>query len=116
MTRLSYQSVKREAFKKNPKIKAAYDALQDEFALNRQLLKARKAAGLTQEQVAEKMHTQKTNISRLENITYSRPSLATLRKYAKAVGCALKITLVPLASKHGRHGKAGKNISHTIIK
>lgn len=42
MSRLSYQSVKREAFKKNPKIKAAYDALQNEFALNRQLLKARK--------------------------------------------------------------------------
>ena len=99
MNRLSHQHVKKEAFKKNPKIKAAYDALENKFALSRQLLKARKSAGLTQEQVAEKMHTKKTNISRLENITYSRPSLATLQKYAQAVGCALKITLVPLARK-----------------
>ncbi len=101
MTRLNHLSVKNEVFQKNPKVKEAYDALQNEFALNRQLLKARKAAGLTQEQLAEKMHTKKTNISRLENVTYSRPSLATLRKYAEAVGCTLKISLVPrVDSRH----------------
>ncbi len=102
MSRLSHQQVKKAAFKKYPQIKAAYEALEEEFALTRQLLKARKAAGLTQEQVAERMHTQKTNISRLENMSYSRPSLATLQKYAQAVGCALKITLVPLIRKSTR--------------
>jgi hypothetical protein len=49
MNRLSHQHVKKEAFKKNPKIKAAYDALESKFALSRQLLKAKKASGLTQE-------------------------------------------------------------------
>lgn len=45
----------------------------------------RTQAGLTQEQVAERMNTQKTNISRLERGN-SNLSCATLMKYANACG------------------------------
>jgi transcriptional regulator with XRE-family HTH domain len=60
-------------------------------------LAARKAAGLTQAQVAERMGTHTPVVSRLENalITESpSPSLKTLRKYAEALGKKLEIRLV----------------------
>jgi transcriptional regulator with XRE-family HTH domain len=43
----------------------------------------RTKAGLTQEEVASKMHPQKSNISRMERGN-SNPSWASLTKYAKA--------------------------------
>lgn len=60
-----------------------------------QLLEARSRAGLTQDVVAERMGTTKSAVSRLEAAGKHTPSLATLRRYAKAVGCELQVTLVP---------------------
>ena len=73
----------------------AYQALGSEYALVRELLKARVAAGLTQEAVAATMGTTKSAISRLESIDGPSPSVTTLERYAKAVGCAVEIRLVP---------------------
>ncbi|TWH63836.1 transcriptional regulator, XRE family [Azomonas agilis] len=72
----------------------AYDALTLEYQLVDQLLKARTRAGLTQDAVAERMGTTKSAISRLESAG-NAPSLATLKRYAQAVGCELHIELVP---------------------
>ena len=53
-------------------------------------------AGLTQEQVAEKMGTKATAITRLESANSRHsPKVETLRKYAEAVGCQLNIELIP---------------------
>ncbi len=73
----------------------AYDALAPEYAVVSQLLKARTRAGLTQDAVAERMGTTKSAVSRLEGSGKHAPSLATLRKYAQAVGCELQVRLVP---------------------
>lgn len=73
----------------------AYDALEDEYLLVRELLSARLRAGLTQEDVAESMRTTKSAVSRLEAPGKHSPSVATLEKYARAVGCDLEIRLVP---------------------
>lgn len=73
----------------------AYDALTLEYQLVDQLLKARTRAGLTQDAVAERMGTTKSAISRLESAGKHAPSLATLKRYAQAVGCELHIELVP---------------------
>jgi len=75
--------------------KRAYDALELEYQVVDQLLKARARAGLTQDAVAERMGTTKSAISRLEGSGRHAPSLTTLRRYAQAVGCDLKIKLVP---------------------
>lgn len=72
----------------------AYEALAPEYQLIDQLLKARRRAGLTQEDVAERMGTTKSAVSRLESAGKHAPSLATLRRYAEAVGCELEIRLV----------------------
>jgi len=74
---------------------AAYDALELEYRVADQLLKARAKAGLTQDAVAERMGTTKSAISRLEAAGKHTPSLATLQRYARAVGCDLQVKLVP---------------------
>lgn len=59
------------------------------------MLKARSRAGFTQDAVAERMGTTKSAISRLESAGKHAPSLATLKRYAMAVGCELQVRLVP---------------------
>ncbi len=73
----------------------AYDGLALEYQLANQMLKARSRAGLTQDAVAERMGTTKSAVSRLEAATKHAPSIATLRRYASAVGCELQVRLVP---------------------
>ncbi len=75
----------------------AYEGLEDEYELVRELLGARARAGLTQEQVAASMGTTKSAVSRLEGAGDHSPSVSTLKRYAKAVGCEVKIKLVPAA-------------------
>lgn len=77
----------------------AYEALEDEYALAHEMLAARARAGLTQEAVAGRMGTTKSAISRLESAGKHAPSVASLKKYAAAVGCTLKIELVPTSAK-----------------
>jgi transcriptional regulator with XRE-family HTH domain len=80
---------KRKGFRK------AYDDLEEEYRLTREMLAARSKFGLTQEAVAELMGTTKSAVSRLEAAGKHAPSLTTLKKYARAVGCRLEIKLVP---------------------
>ena len=92
----------------NPKVKAEFDALEEEFLLFDELLKARMEAGLTQAEVARRMGTKTPAVARLEagggNKKHS-PSILTLRKYARAVGCHLEIRLVQnLAKKQNTKG------------
>src|SRR3989338_9278833 len=81
---------------KNPAFKIAYDALEDEFSALDALLQARKQAGLTQAEVAERMGIAQSALARIESSLGSRkhsPSLATLRRYAEACGKNLTIQI-----------------------
>lgn len=73
----------------------AYESLSLEYRLLDQLLKARTRAGLTQDAVAARMGTTKSAISRLESAGKHTPSLETLKRYARAVGCELQVRLIP---------------------
>ncbi len=73
----------------------AYNALAFKYQRASQMLIARSRAGLTQDAVAERMGTTKSAISRLESAGKHAPSLATLKRYAEAVGCELQVKLVP---------------------
>lgn len=66
-----------------------------EFRLLRQLLEARQRAGLTQEDVAVRMGTTRSAISRLEGSRKHLPALSTLRRYADVLGCDVEVSLVP---------------------
>jgi DNA-binding XRE family transcriptional regulator len=77
----------------------AYGESAEEYELVRELLAARAKAGLTQEEVAESMGTTKSAVSRLEAVGKHSPSVSTLQKYARAVGCEVEIRLVPVSGR-----------------
>jgi len=80
----------------NPEVAQEYNRLSAAYDLRKQLIKIRKEAGLTQEEIAEILHTKKSNISRLENVNSKvSPKLSTIEAYAKAVGYKLEVTFVP---------------------
>ncbi|MEI7696267.1 MAG: helix-turn-helix transcriptional regulator [Chlorobium sp.] len=101
MDNLKYQPVPynheeelRESMK-DEEFRRAYEALEPKYALIRELLLARRQAGMTQSAIAEKIGTTKSAVSRLESSGKHSPSISSLRKYAEAVGCELEIKLIP---------------------
>jgi transcriptional regulator with XRE-family HTH domain len=91
-----HTELKKKALKRK-KVKTEYDALEPEFTLLRELLQARQKAGLSQAEIADKMGTKAPAVTRLESSLSSgkhSPSIATLKKYARALGCHLEIKLV----------------------
>jgi transcriptional regulator with XRE-family HTH domain len=94
-------------WKKDPAFKAEYDALEQEFSMFDELLKARVAAKLTQAEVAKRMGTKVPAISRMESSGGGKkhsPSIATLQKYAAAVGCRLVVKLKPSVRQRAKRG------------
>lgn len=81
----------------DPGYRAAYEALESEFSLVNSLIRARMRARLSQAQVAERMGTTESAVSRLES-GRSMPSTRTLERYAKATGHSLQIRLKPASS------------------
>lgn len=82
----------------DPEVMAEYERLnREEFAILDEILAARREAGLTQAQVAEKTGTKAPAVARLEASLASgkhSPSIETLRKYAHALGKRLEVHLV----------------------
>ncbi|MBC8192645.1 MAG: helix-turn-helix transcriptional regulator [FCB group bacterium] len=80
----------------NPEVEKEYMDLAPAYALRKQLIEIRKNAGLTQEELAEILHTKKSNISRLENVNSKiSPTLSTIEEYAKAAGYKLQLQFIP---------------------
>jgi transcriptional regulator with XRE-family HTH domain len=79
---------------KEPGFKEGYDALAEEFELASLLIEARTHSHLTQAELAQKMGTSQSSIARLES-GKAKPTLATLKRLAKATGMRLKISLEP---------------------
>jgi len=78
-----------------PDVKKAYDELADEFDFLDEILKARTDSGLTQAEVAERVGTTQSAIARLESGSSKHsPSIATLQRYARALGYRLEVRLV----------------------
>lgn len=87
---------------KRPGYAEAFEALADEFEALATLVRARQQAELTQSDVAARMGVAQSAVGRLESSAGRRkhaPSLSTLRRYADAVGCELRLSLVPKAPK-----------------
>lgn len=75
---------------KNAKFKEAYDALEPEYRLARELIDARLSKKLTQEQVAQKAGVSRTVIARLESGT-TNPTLDTINRVAHVLGKEVKL-------------------------
>ncbi len=64
-----------------PEFKKEYEALDANYEIVRQIIKARNEQNLTQQQLAEKIGIRQSNISRLESGNYN-PSIELLKKVA----------------------------------
>lgn len=81
-----------------PGVRDEYDNLAEEFELLDQILKARAAAGLTQAELAERIGTTQSAVARMEtalaNGKKHSPTIATLRRYAAALGYRVQVRFV----------------------
>ncbi|MFT0532182.1 helix-turn-helix domain-containing protein [Castellaniella hirudinis] len=94
---LTHEQLKAQMLNK-PAVRAEYERIErNEMPMLDLILKARSEAGLTQAQVAERMGTKAPAVARLENSLITgkhSPSVATLQKYAAALGKKLEVRLV----------------------
>lgn len=79
----------------DPAVRTEHERIErEEMPMLDTILKARAEAGLTQAQVAERMGTKAPAVARLENALVTgkhSPSIATLQKYAAALGKKLEV-------------------------
>jgi len=83
--------------KESAEYRAAYEDLEGEFELVSALIEARTRANLSQAEVASRMGTTESAVSRLESGRV-KPSTRTLERYAHATGHRLSIRLEPTRS------------------
>ena len=85
----------KQRFMEDPEFREEYARVDDEFKLIEALVRARTAAKLTQTELAERLGTTQSAVTRLEGGGVS-PSFTTLRRYAEATGTRLTVDLVPV--------------------
>jgi len=78
----------------DPEVKAEYDRLGPIFAVVGEMIEARRAAGLTQTDIATRMGTSQSVVARLENARHM-PTFDMIARYAAAIGRRLDVHLVP---------------------
>jgi len=88
---IPYEKFKAQALA-NPEVRAEYEALAPEFEISAELLQARLRAGLSQTELASRMHTSQSTIARLES-GQTLPSTKTLLRYARATGSKIQVRL-----------------------
>ncbi len=78
-----------------PDVRLEYARLEDEFSFLDDILKARAEAGLSQAEVAARIGTTQSAVARLESAGGGHsPTIATLQRYASALGYRVQVRLV----------------------
>lgn len=75
----------------DPEVKRYYDELESEYALISSVIEKRLAKKLSQQDLARKVGTKQSAISRLESGN-ANPSMKFLQKVAEALGARLSIS------------------------
>lgn len=75
---------------KDPEFKKLYEESQPEFEITKAIIRARIKKKMTQKQLAQKMHTTQSVISRVERANTS-PSLSFLKRLAAALDTTLQV-------------------------
>jgi ribosome-binding protein aMBF1 (putative translation factor) len=76
----------------DPEVKREFDALEQEFAIASELIRARARAGLSQAELAARMGTSQSAIARLES-GQTLPSTKTLLRFAEATQSKVELRL-----------------------
>lgn len=77
---------------KDEETRTAYEHLELEFEVAKKIIAARKKAGLTQQELADRMNTSRSTIARLEG-GKTLPALETVRRVARATGSDIQIAV-----------------------
>lgn len=88
----NYEKFKAEQLK-DVEFKKEYDALEVKYDIINQIIKIRLEQNLTQSDLAKKVGTAQSNISRLESGNYN-PTLEFLEKIANSLGKKLKVSFI----------------------
>lgn len=91
----------------DPEFRHEYVNSFHDSRLAAQIAAFRKAAGMTQVQLAERLGTAQSRVSAIESGDYSSWSLSTLRKLAGVFDVALSVEFVSFNSAIGRIEKSG---------
>jgi DNA-binding transcriptional regulator YiaG len=78
-----------------PEARARIEQLKEQMRIAQDIHALRTAAGLSQAELARRIGTSRSVISRLESATYSGHSVAMLRRVAAALDADLQVRLVP---------------------
>jgi DNA-binding XRE family transcriptional regulator len=81
-----------ERKKRDKRFAEGYDEGYEQFKIGVMLRQARENAGLTQDELARRLHTKKTSISRIENHAEDI-KLSTLERVASALGKRLEVKI-----------------------
>ena len=81
---------------KDDKFREAFEKEYTKLLISEKIAKLRKEANLTQEVLAEKIHTTKSAISRYESASYSGYSISLLQKIAYACGAKVDVKFISL--------------------
>lgn len=100
MTTIDSRDLHQKHMAEDPEYRAAYESMEEEFALIKTLLQARKRSRLSQAEIASRMGTTESAVSRLESGRV-KPSTRTLERYAAATGHRLRISFEPLSRDGG---------------
>ncbi|MBQ9840573.1 MAG: helix-turn-helix transcriptional regulator [Erysipelotrichaceae bacterium] len=87
---MKFNEYLKNELEKDVELKKEYDALQPEYEVIKELIKARNELKLTQSELAQMCGIKQSNISRLEKGKVS-PTIKVLKKIADALNCDLVI-------------------------
>ncbi|OGH10367.1 MAG: hypothetical protein A2857_05580 [Candidatus Levybacteria bacterium RIFCSPHIGHO2_01_FULL_36_15] len=90
---MDWEDFEKELFKR-PGFKEAQEETRLEYEIARALIKARIEKGLTQADIAKRMNTKQSVISRVENAK-TVPSLSFLKRLAQALDASLQVQFKP---------------------
>ena len=87
---MNFEDYKKKAFAADPELYKEYKALEPEYEIIKQVIKARAEQRLTQKDLADRIGVKQSNISRFESGNYN-PSLDFLKKIANGLGKEIHI-------------------------
>lgn len=89
ITMKDWNEIKKE-WLKDPEFKKLYEESQPEFEIAKAIIRARIERKMTQKELAKRMHTTQSVISRVEQAGTS-PSISFLKRVAKALNASLQV-------------------------
>ena len=103
---------------KDPAFASRFEKAGEAWDIALQLAALRKASGMSQKELAERVGTSQQQISRLESPAYEGHSLSMIRRVAEALGATLRVEILRSRSKEKgsaiaevpvRYGRSKKN-------